>query len=144
MIAPTNVDEAYWSDHPTMKALSEALFPHRPIGEKSCDRTQFEVAIVGSRSEIRVLRRGRQPVEEAAMIEPILRDLRDDMWRGMPNLGLWYSMAFALYADGRIMPRFDYDTQPMIDDMPADLAQAKADLRRAPRPPRWVPTWLAA
>jgi hypothetical protein len=122
MIAPTNVDEAYWSDHPTMKALSEALFPHRPIGENSCDRTQFEVAIVGLRSEIRVLRRGRQPVEEAAMIEPILRDLRDDMWRGMPNLGLWYSMAFALYADGRIMPRFDYDTLPMIDDMPRPRA----------------------
>jgi len=136
--------QAYWSDHPAMKALSAPLAAHRPTGKNPWDRTHFEVAIVGSQSQIRVLRRGRQPVEEAEMIEPILRDLRDDMWREMPNLGLWYSMAFALYADGRIMPRFDYETRPAINEMPADLAQAKADLRRAPRPARWVPSWLTA
>ena len=136
--------EAYWSDHPAMKALSAPLVPHRPNGANPWDRTHFEVAIVGSQSEIGVLRRGRQPIEEAETIEPILRDLRDDMWRAMPNLGLWYSMAFALYADGRIMPRFDYDARPVINGSPADLAQAKADLRRAPRPARWVPAWLAA
>jgi hypothetical protein len=136
--------EAYWSDHPAMKALSAPLLAHRPTGENPWDRTHFEVAMVGSQFQIRVLRRGRQSVEEAELIEPILRGLRDEMWREMPNLGLWYSMAFALYADGRIMPRFDYDTRPMIAEMPADLAQAKADLRRAPRPARWVPAWLAA
>ncbi|HLG82827.1 MAG TPA: hypothetical protein VKY22_17580 [Bradyrhizobium sp.] len=136
--------EAYWSDHPAMKALSAPLLSHRPTAKNPWDRTQFEVAMVGAQTQIRVLRRGRQPVEEAAMIEPILRDLRDDMWREMPNLGLWYSMAFGLYADGRIMPRFDYDTRPMIDGKPADLAQARADLRRAPRPARWVPAWLDA
>jgi len=32
----------------------------------------------------------------------------------------------------------------VINGSPADLAQAKADLRRAPRPARWVPAWLAA
>jgi hypothetical protein len=42
------------------------------------------------------------------------------------------------------MPRFDYDTRPMIGDLPADLAEARADLRQAPRPARWVPDWLAA
>ncbi len=136
--------EAYWSDHPAMKALCAPLSAHRPADENPWDRTHFEVAIVGAQSQVRVLRRGRQPVEEAEIIEPILRDLRDEMWRGMPNLGLWYSMAFALYADGRIMPRFDYDTRPMIDEMLADLTQARADLRRAPRPARWVPGWLTA
>lgn len=134
--------EAYWSDHPAMKALSAPLLAHRPEGTNSWDRTHFEVAIVGAQCQIRVLRGGRQPVEEAEAIEPVLRGLRDDMWREMPNLGLWYSMAFALYADGRIMPRFDYDTRPTINEKPADLVQAKADLRRAPRPPRWVPAWL--
>jgi len=135
--------EAYWSDHPAMKALSAPLLAHRPAGENAWDRTHFEVAIVGARCQIRVLRRGRQPVEQAELIEPILRELRDEMWRGMPNLGLWYSMRFGLYADGRIMPSFDYETRPLIDEKPADLAQAKADLARAPRPPRWVPAWLA-
>jgi hypothetical protein len=136
--------EAYWSDHPAMKALSAPLTAHRPTGKNPWDRTHFEVAMVGSQSQIRVLQRGRKPVEEAPIIEPILHRLRDEMWRGMPNLGLWYSMTFALYANGRIMPRFDYDTRPTINDMPADLAEAKADLRRAPRPARWVPDWLAA
>jgi hypothetical protein len=65
------------------------------------------------------------------------------MWRAQPELGLWYSMAFVLSADGRIVPRFDYDTRPLIDLLPAELAQAKADLDRAPRPARWVPGWLA-
>lgn len=136
--------EAYWSDHPGLKALSEPLLVHRPTGQDPWDRTHFEVAIVGSQSQIRVLRRGRQVVEEAEAIEPILRDLRDEMWRGMPNLGLWYSMAFGLYADGRIMPSFDYETRPTINEMPADLKEARADLARAPRPARWVPAWLAA
>jgi hypothetical protein len=31
----------------------------------------------------------------------------------------------------------------MIDESPADLAQARADLDRAPRPLRGVPAWLA-
>jgi hypothetical protein len=52
-------------------------------------------------------------------------------------------MAFSLYADGRVMPRFDYDARPTIDDVPAELSEARADLARAPRPERWVPTWLA-
>ena len=136
--------EAFWSDHLGLKALSAPLISHRPAGKNAWDRTHFEVAIVGAHSEIRVLRRGRQAVEEAEAIEPILRDLRDEMWRGMPNLGLWYSMAFALYADGRIMPSFDYETRPTINELPADLAEARADLHRAPRPARWVPAWLAA
>lgn len=136
--------EAYWAEHPAMKALSVPLVAHRPAGKNPWDRTHFEVAIVGAQFQLRVLRRGRQPVDEAPAIEPILRGLRDEMWRAMPNLGLWYSMAFGLYADGRIMPRFDYDTHPTIDEKPADLAAAKADLARAPRPARWVPAWLAA
>jgi hypothetical protein len=136
--------EAYWSDHPAMRALSAPLMPHRPEGKNPWDRTHFEVAIVGRQSQIRVLQRGRRPVEQAQAIEPILRELRDEMWCSMPNLGLWYSMAFGLSADGRIMPRFDYETRPTINDMPADLDQARADLARAPRPPRWVPAWLAA
>ena len=136
--------EAFWSDHPALRAVSAPLLPHRPLGQNPWDRTHFEVAIVGAQSQIRVLRRGRQPVEEAREIESILRDLRNEMWRGMPNLGLWYSMAFALYADGRIIPSFDYETRPTINELPADIAEARADLERAPRPERWVPAWLAA
>jgi len=33
--------------------------------------------------------------------------------------------------------------RPIIDGEPALLAEAKADLARAPRPERWVPKWLA-
>jgi hypothetical protein len=135
--------EAFWSTHPAMTELSQHLIGHRPDGKTPWNQTHFEVAIVGAQYQIRVLRRGRQPIDEADAVEPILRGLRDDMWRAQPELGLWYSMAFVLSADGRIVPRFDYDTRPLIDLLPAELAQAKADLDRAPRPARWVPGWLA-
>ena len=134
--------EEYWASHPTMAALSVPLTAHRPTGKNTWDRTHFEIAIVGAQYQARVLRRGRQPIGEAAAIEPILRTLRDDMWQAQPDLGLWYSMSFGLYADGRIMPRFDYEARPTIGDAPADLSQARADLARAPRPARWVPAWL--
>ena len=135
--------EAFWEAHPTTASLTSHLAAHRPQGKNSWDRTNFEVGIAGAQFQVRVLRRGRQPVEEAAAIEPVLRQLRDEMWRTHPSLGLWYSMSFALYADGHIVPRFDYEARPMIDEQPADLTEAKADLLRAPRPERWVPAWLA-
>ena len=135
--------EDYWTAHPAMAKLSSLLTAHRPTGKNPWDRTHFEIAIAGRQFQARVLRRGRQPVEEAAAIEPVLRELRDEMCRTTPALGLWYSMAFGLYADGHIVPRFDYETLPLIDDVAADLSEARADLARAPRPERWVPAWLA-
>ena len=135
--------EEFWATHPVMLELANHLAAHRPAGNNPWDTTHFEVAIAGQQYQARVLRRGRQPVEEAATIEPILRALRDERWRAQNNLGLWYSMFFAMSANGRILPRFDYETRPMIGDAPADLAEASADLRRAPRPSRWVPAWLA-
>jgi len=136
--------EAFWSTHPTMVEIAGHLAALRPKGRNPGDRTRFEVAIVGRELQVRVLCCGRRPIEEARLIEPLLCDLRDEMWRAQPALGLWYSMSFALSADGRILPRFDYQTRPTIDESPADLAQARTDLLRAPRPGRWVPTWLAA
>jgi hypothetical protein len=135
--------EAFWEGHPVIARLADRLTAHRPNGKNPWDRTNFVVGIAGDRCQIRVLRRGPQPVEEAADIEPLLRELRDEMWRVHPNLGLWYSMSFALYADGHIVPRFDYEKRPTIDEQPADLSEARADLLRAPRPERWVPIWLA-
>lgn len=134
--------EEFWAGHPTMAKLAGQLVAHRPAGQHAWDRTIFEVAIVGRQYQVSVLDRGRQPIEEAAVIEPLLRGMRDDMWRALPNLGLWYSMSFAMTADGCILPRFDYETRPAIGGAPADILEAKADLRRAPRPERWVPTWL--
>jgi hypothetical protein len=136
--------EAYWSNHPMMAELGWRLAAHLPKGKKPWDKTRFEIAIVGAQYQARVLQRGPQAFEEAAKIEPLLRELRDDMRRAQPELGLWYSMEFGLYADGRVMPRFGYDDRPTINDAPADLSEARADLARAPRPERWVPAWLAA
>jgi hypothetical protein len=135
--------EEFWANHPMMTELGWRLAAHLPKGRNSWDKTRFEVAIVGAQYQARVLRRGPQPFEEAKAIEALLRELRDDMRRAQPELGLWYSMDFSLYADGRVMPRFDYDARPTIDDVPAELSEARADLARAPRPERWVPTWLA-
>ncbi|CAN7755159.1 hypothetical protein LJR220_002487 [Bradyrhizobium sp. LjRoot220] len=135
--------EEFWAADPAMARLAGQLVAHRPAGQHAWDRTIFEVAIVGRQYQVSILDRGRQPIDEAAAIEPLLRGLRDDMWRALPNLGLWYSMSFAMTADGRILPRFDYETRPAISDAPADLAEARADLVRAPRPERWVPAWLA-
>jgi hypothetical protein len=65
--------EAYWAAHPLMAELAGHLTAHRPDGSNPWNRTHFEVAMVGTQYQVRVLRRGRQPVEEAAAIEPVLR-----------------------------------------------------------------------
>lgn len=137
--------ERFWTDHPVSMELGRHLAAHLPKGTNAWDKTIFNVAVAGQQFQIRVLGRGRQPLEEAAAIEPILRKLRDDMWRARPDLGLWYSMSFGLYADGHVLPYgFNYETRPMIGEALADLSEAKADLLRAPRPERWVPAWLTA
>jgi hypothetical protein len=135
--------EEYWAAHPVMAELARCLTAHRPTSKNPWDSTHFEIAIVGAQYQARVLRRGRQPIDEAAAIEPLLRRLRDDMCRTQPDLGLWYSMTFALMPNGCILPNFDYETRPMFGETAADLAQARADLARAPRPERWTPTWPA-
>jgi hypothetical protein len=132
----------YWSSHPAMASLGKFLAARRPEGKNPWERTIFEAAIVGRQYQVRVLCGGRQPIEEAAAIEPVLRGLRDDMWRADPALGLWYAMSFGMSADGRVEPNFDYETRPTINEKPADLSEARADLRRAPRPARWIPAWL--
>ena len=136
--------EDFWANHRMMAELGWRLAAHLPKGKNGLDKTRFEVAIVGTQYQARVLRRGPQPFEEAGKIESLLRELREDMRRAQPELGLWYGMQFVLHADGRVMPRFDYEERPMIGDVPAELSEAKADLARAPRPQRWVPAWLAA
>ncbi len=61
-------------------------------------------------SRTRVLRRGRPSRSMRRLpIEPLLRRLRDDMCRTQPDLGLWYSMTFALMPNGCILPNFDYE-----------------------------------
>lgn len=134
--------EDYWANHRLLAELGWRLAAHLPKGKNPWDKTNFEVALVGAQYQARVLMRGPQPFEEAASIESLLRDLREEMRRAQPELGLWYAMNFALYGDGRIMPHFDYDVRPTIDGEPANLTEAKADLARAPRPERWVPKWL--
>jgi hypothetical protein len=137
--------EQFWTDHPVSKELGRHLSAYLPKGSNPWDKTIFDVAIAGSQFQVRVLGRGSEPLEGAAVIEPILRGLRDDMWRTRPELGLWYSMSFGLYADSHILPYgFDYETRPVIAEKPADLTEARADLLRAPRRERWVPVWLAA
>ncbi|MBR1120905.1 hypothetical protein JQ628_05205 [Bradyrhizobium lablabi] len=134
--------EAYWEGHPAMAELAAKLTAHKPAGKDPWGRTIFEVAISGAQYQARVLRRGRQPIEEAAAIEPVLRALRDEMWRAKPELGLWHQMVLGMNASGCILPSFDYDTRPTFGEAPADISEAKADLLRAPRPERWVPAWL--
>jgi hypothetical protein len=136
--------EDYWATHPVMTELARHLTAHRPADKNPWDRTHFEIAIVGAQYQARVLRRGRQPIDEAAAIKPLLRGLRDDMCRTRPDLGLWFSMNFTLKANGSILPNFDYEARPMFGETPADLSEARADLARAPRPARWTPTWLAS
>ncbi|HEX9211678.1 MAG TPA: hypothetical protein VF901_14320, partial [Bradyrhizobium sp.] len=135
--------EDYWANHRMMAELGWRLAAHLPKGKNAWDKTRFEVAIVGKQYQARILTRGPQPFEEAAAIESLLRELREEMRRAQPELGLWSAMSFGLYADGRVMPRFDYDARPTIAGEPAQLSEAQADLARAPRPERWVPKWLA-
>lgn len=135
--------DAFWSGHPTMAELPGHLVAYLPEGRNPWDSTHFRVAIAGRQFDIRGLRAGPQLTEEAKAVESVLRRLRAEMWRAQPELGLWYSMSFALHADRRIMPSFNYDMRPTIAGAPADVSEARVDLVRAPRPVRWVPRWLA-
>jgi hypothetical protein len=136
--------EKFWAEHPVSKELGRHLAAYLPEGKNPWDKTIFDVAIAGSQFQVQVLGHGPQPLEQAAVIEPILRALRDEMWHAKPELGLWYSMSFGLYADGHVLPYgFDYETRPKIGDNSVDLTEARADLLRAPRAERWVPAWLA-
>lgn len=134
--------ESYWADHAILRAVAQQLDTHRPKGGAAWDRTWFRVAIVGGLCELQVLRAGPQPVPEAAAVEPLLRALRDRQALDDPELGLWFGAELQLGADGTILPRFDYQTRPVIAGAPAPIDEARADLDRVPRPERWVPDWL--
>jgi len=80
--------EDYWANHRLMAELGWRLAAHLPKGKKPWDRTSFEIAIVGRQYQARVLTGGPQPFEEAASIESLLRDLREEMRKAQPELGL--------------------------------------------------------
>ena len=134
--------EAYWAEHPILREIGQTLAAHRPRGENPWDRTRFRAAVVGTLYEAQVYRAGRQSFPEARAIEPLLRALREAQRADDPDLGLWFEVEFALDREGYILPRFDYQGRPAIRGAPAPIEEARADLRRAPRPARWVPDWL--
>ena len=134
--------EAYWAEHPILREIGQTLAAHRPRGKNPWDRTRFRAAIVGTLYEAQLYRSGRQSFPEAPAIEPLLRALREAQHANDPDLGLWFEVEFALDPEGCILPRFDYQGRPAIGGVPAPVEEARADLRRAPRPARWVPDWL--
>lgn len=134
--------EAHWAEHPLLREIGQALSAHRPRGTNPWDQTRFRAAIVGSMFEAQIFRAGCQPFPEAAAIEPLLRDLREAQRAEDPDLGLWFEVELALDGEGRILPHFDYQGRPVIGGVPAPVEEARADLRRAPRPARWLPDWL--
>lgn len=134
--------EAYWAQHPILREIGQILAAHLPRGKDPWDRTRFRAAIVGTLYEAQVYRAGRQSFPEAPAIEPLLRALREAQRADDPDLGLWFEVEFALDREGCILPRFDYHGHPAIGGVPAPIEEARADLRRASRPARWVPDWL--
>ena len=52
-------------------------------------------------------------------------------------------MSFALYADGRIFPRFDYEARTMFGKASADVIEAKLTSIERPDPHDGFPAWLA-
>lgn len=137
--------EAHWEAHPTMTALAALLGSCRPSADaEPWECTHLEARWVGDAYALYELRRGWQPVREAAQAQPLLRALRDEQHRADPELGLWAAMKFTLDAQGRISPRFDYMGRPDIDGQPVAAQQARKDLARAPRPSRWVPDWMTS
>lgn len=134
--------EAYWAEHPILREIGQILATHRPRGKNPWDRTHFRAAIVGTHYEAQVFRSGSQSFPEAPAIEPLLRALREAQRADDPDLGLWFEVEFALDQRGCILPRFDYQGRPAIGGVPAPIEEARADLRRAPQPARWVPDWL--
>lgn len=135
--------EAHWAGHPILAEIGRALSAHRPRGKSPWDRTRLRATIVGALCEVQIYRSGPQPIAEAAVVEPLLRALRDEQHRADPDLGLWFEAQLALDAQGHILPRFEYQVRPVIGGAPAPVAEARSDLSRAPRPARWIPDWLS-
>jgi hypothetical protein len=68
----------------------------------------------------------------------LLRDLRREAYR--PGLGTWFTAHVVVEAAGRIALDFDYDNPPALEPAPNSWAE---ELRRYPREPQHVPSWLA-
>lgn len=134
--------EAHWATHPLLREIGQALSAHCPRGTNPWDQTRFRAAIVGTLFEAQVFRAGRQPLPESFALEPLLRDLREAQRAEDPDLGLWFEVELALDGEDRILPHFDYQGRLVIGGVPAPVEEARADLRRAPRPARWLPDWL--
>ena len=110
MLAWTESRETYWAAHPTMRTLATLLAAHAPPHDaKPWTSTNFRCRFGDAGAfEAIVFRNGPTPIPEALAIEPIVRDLREEMAREMPRLGRWRELGLALHADFRILPRFVY------------------------------------
>lgn len=67
----------------------------------------------------------------------LLRDLRRDLYR--PGVGTWFTARVVVEAAGGVDIDFDYDHRPPLEPAPSSWVE---DLRRFPRDPQHVPSWL--
>lgn len=123
------------------RTIGQALSQVAPPSWAAMDLT---VVCVGPETRSRLAARmpdGRAvkasgPVPRA--VTGLLRELRREAYR--PGLGTWFTAHVVVEAAGRIALDFDYDDPPPLEAAPNSWVE---ELRRYPREPLHVPSWLA-
>ncbi|MEL6606288.1 MAG: hypothetical protein AAFP20_24070 [Cyanobacteria bacterium J06614_10] len=121
-------------------ALRSELTPDGYIPWRSAD---FDVFVAGSKFEIWKRYRGRVRIPESHQLEPLLRQLRTERARQLPEQGLWFSAFLKVFPDGAILLCRDDEYSPpeFSEEQPVE-ADYRQDLSAFPRSPRYTPSWL--
>jgi hypothetical protein len=100
----------------------------------------LEVQIADRLFELNILQHGElRAVPEAALVEPLLRQLRERDWRAHPERGVWFSASLTISEQGVIELRRYARARPRLEHSEANqvAAAVAADLARFPRGAFW-------
>ncbi len=98
--------EIYWRNHPTMKKMSELLSDYKPTSDVPWASTALKAEFSEDSFSLQVLSRGWKDVPIAALIRPLLKELRDQQFKDNPQWSPWNEAHFSLNVKGNIYPRF--------------------------------------
>lgn len=137
--------DALIKENESFGTLVAKLKHYLAVNAQPWEKTNFEIAMVGPKFEIRRKFFGDKEVPEAADIEPILRELRVQRAGKCPGRGLWHSAWLSLSPEGGVSLDCEFlsDPEPLFQKEKPTEHDYKADCQSHPREQYWQPHWLA-
>ncbi|MGD1952612.1 MAG: hypothetical protein ACFB14_23650 [Leptolyngbyaceae cyanobacterium] len=103
----------------------------------------FDVFVVGSKFEIWKRDRRKVSIPEGQRLKPLLRQLRTDRARQLPEQGLWFSASLKVSPKGTVLlRRSDEYSPPEFSGEQPTATDYEQDLSAFPCSPRYTPPWL--